>query len=223
MLEIKNSPDPDPVAAKKMVDAYVRWALMATEEVAGKPGMGVVLREAGLGRFVDNYPPDELTVTGSTTFGDYANLNAGLLNFFGRASKSMLLRIGRISARHGIDRQSAMFGLAALVASKVLPLPAQMKLGMEAMQDGFRKVYGTGGVDMRLRVEDRGQALAYIAEDCPMCAGKLAKTPICFIHTGAITEGFRWQTGREVEVREIECRAMGAPACVWEASKTPKE
>lgn len=222
-MEIKNRPEHDPVADKKMVDAYVRWALLATEEVAGKQGLAVVLREVGLGRFVDNYPPDELSVTGNTTFGDYANLNAGLLNFFGRASKSMLLRVGRLSAKYGIDRQSAMFGLAALVASKVLPLPAQLKLGMEAMQDGFRKVYGTGGVDMRLRVEDRGERLAYIAEDCPMCAGKTARAPICFIHTGALTEGFRWQTGREIEVNEIECRAMGAPACVWEANKTPRE
>lgn len=222
-MEIKNNPDHDPVADKKMVDAYVRWALMAAEEVAGKPGLAVVLREAGLERFIDRYPRDELSVTGNTTFGDYANLNAGLMNFFGRASKSMLLRIGRLSAKHGIDRQSALFGLAALVASKVLPLPAQMKMGMEAMQDGFHKVYGTGGVEMRLRVEDRGERLAYIAEDCPMCAGKLADMPICFIHTGAITEGFRWQTGKEIDVQEVECRAMGAPACVWETNKTLKQ
>jgi hypothetical protein len=26
---------------------------------------------------------------------------------------------------------------------------------------------------------------------------------------------------KEVEVKEIECRAMGAPACVWEMSKLP--
>jgi len=36
-------------------------------------------------------------------------------------------------------------------------------------------------------------------------------------------EGVRWLTGKEFEVEEVECRATGAPACVWEISKTPKE
>ena len=29
--------------------------------------------------------------------------------------------------------------------------------------------------------------------------------------------------GKEAEAKQTECRAMGAPACVWEVSKTPKE
>ena len=217
-MEIQDKHDQDPVADMHLVDAYMRWALLAAEEVVGKPGLAVVLRDAGLERFIDGYPPEELQVSGDITFGDYAALNAGLLSFFGRAGKSMVLRIGRLSTHHAIEQQSALFGIAAAVASKVLPIPTQLKLGLERMQDGFRKL-----MDMRLHVENRGEKLAYVTETCPMCAGKQAGEPICWLWVGALQESARWQTGKEFEVEQVECRAMGAPACVWEINKTPKE
>lgn len=122
-MEIKNKPEHDPVSSLKIVDAYLRWALLAAEEVVGAQGMNVVLRPAGLERVINNLPPNELKATGNYSFGDYATLNAALLSFFGRAAKSMVLRIDRLSAKQGIDQQGAMFGLAALPASKLLPYP----------------------------------------------------------------------------------------------------
>ncbi len=68
-----------------------------------------------------------------------------------------------------------------------------------------------------------GDKLAYITEDCPMCAGKLADEPICWLWTGSLKEAAHWQTGKEFEVVQVACRAMGDPACVWEIGKTPKE
>lgn len=213
-MEIRNKPEHDPAAGLYLVDAYMRWALVAAEEVAGEHGLNIVLCEAGLERFIGNYPPDELRISRELTFGDYADLNAGLLNFFGRAAKSMALRIGRLSAGQGIEQQSALFGLAALVASKVLPVPTQLKLGMENMQNGFRKLNQSVGQDFRLHIDDRGDRLAYIAEDCPFCAGKEASGPICWIWVGRLQESVHWLIGKELEIAEVECRAMGAPACV---------
>jgi predicted hydrocarbon binding protein len=222
-MEITDRAEHDPVADLYQVDAYMRWALLAAEEVVGKPGLSVVLRDAGLERFIDNYPPEELKPSGNITFGDYAAFNASLLGFFGRAAKSMVLRIGRLSTHHAIEQQGALFGVAVMVASKMLPIPTQLKMGMEKMQDGFRKLSQSAGQDQRQHVEDRGDKLAYINETCTMCAGKQASGPICWLFTGALQESGRWLTGKEFEVEEVECRATGAPACVWEVSKTPKE
>ena len=222
-MEIKTKSEHDSVADLKIVDAYMRWALLAAEEVVGRQGMNVVLREATLERVAGNYPANELKATGSFTFGDYANLNGALLNFFGRAGKSMVLRIGRISAKHGIEQQGAMFGLAALVASKLLPFPAQVKLGGEAMRDGFVKVYGTIGQKPDIAIEDRGRTLVYIDRACANCAGKQSDAPMCWIHVGVLQEAIRWQTGKEGDVKQTACRAMGDAECVWEISKTPKE
>jgi predicted hydrocarbon binding protein len=220
-MEIKNKTELDPVADLYMPDAYMRWALLAAEEVTGKRGLIIVLRQSGLERLINNYPPDKLTVSSDLTCRDYANLFASLMNFYGRAGKSMLLRIGRLSAKHAIEQQGALFGLAAVLASKVLPIPAQLKIGLENMQGGFCKIWQSFGQEMHLHVQDRGAKMVYVAETCTMCAGKQADGPICLSWTGALKESVHWVTGKEFKIEEVECRAMGAPACVWEISKTP--
>jgi predicted hydrocarbon binding protein len=181
-----------------------------------------VLRQADLEHLINNYPSNQLKISRSLTFGDYASLSTGLLEFFGRAGKSMTLRIGRQTARYAVEHQSALFGTAALLAAKVLPLATQIKMGLNATQLGFRKLSQSVGQDLRMRVEDRGDVFAYIDENCPLCAGKQADEPICWCQTGGLQEGLRWQTGKEIEIEQVECRAMGAPACVWEVQKTPK-
>lgn len=221
-MEIKDRPEHDPVADLHLVDAYMRWALLAAEEVVGKNGLNVILRQAGLERLINNYPPEQLKVSCELTFKDYANLNAGLLNFFGRAGKSMTLRIGRQTTRYAIEYQGALFGTAALLAAKVLPISTQIKMGLSAIQLGLRKLSQSVGEDRGLRIEDRGKVFAYIDQNCPMSAGKQADEPIGWIQTGALQEALRWQIGKEFEVVQVACQSMGAPASVWEISKTPR-
>ncbi len=222
-MEIKDKAEHDPVADIKMVDCYVRWAVVAAEEVVGKQGMNAILRQAKLERLIDNYPPDELTVNGGFTFGDYATLNAALLTFFGRAGKSMALRVGRLSAKQAIEKQGAVFNFAAVVAAKLLPFPMRVKMGIENIQEGFRKIFRTVGVDLRQRVEDHGETWAYIVIDDAYSAGKQSTDPMGWIHIGAMQEALKWLTGKEVDIKQTACRSMGVPECVWEVSKTPKE
>ena len=223
-MEIKNKTAHDPVADLFMVDAYMLWALQAAEEVAGKSGLAVVLRQSSLERLIDHYPPNDLKISGNLKYGDYANLSAGLLNFFGRAGKSMTLRIGRISAKKGVEQQAAQFGLGTLVAAaRVLPLAMQIKAGLEVQQNGFRRIAKSVGQELHMHVEDRGGKFAFVNEDCALCAGKQAGEHICWIWNGVLQESMHWLTGKNFEIQEVECRAQGAKACVWEISKTPKE
>lgn len=221
-MEIKDRTDHDPATDILLVDAYMRWALLAAEEVVGKNGLAVVLRQSGLEQLIGNYPPEQLKVTTGLTLYHYASLNAGLLNFFGRAARSMALRIGRQSARYAIEHQGALFGTAALLASKVLPIPTQIKMGLSAMQAGFRRLSQAVGQDRHIEIEDRGDSWAYIDYECAMSAGKTADEPIGWIQTGIIQESLHWQTGKDFEVEQVACRAMGAPASIWLVNKTPK-
>lgn len=220
-MQIRNKPEHDPVTDLYIVDAYMLWALMAAEEVVGKNGLTVVLRQVSLEALINNYPPNQLKVTRNITFGEYAALNGGLLDFFGRAGKSMTLRVGRQTARYAIDYQGALFGTAALLASKVLPVATQLKMGLNAMQLGLRRLAQAAGQDRRLSVEDRGDAWAYIDYDDASSAGKLSDEPMGWIQTGAIQESLRWQTGKEFSVTQVACRSMGAPASVWLVNKSP--
>jgi len=221
-MKITNKVEHDPTADLYTVDAYMRWALLAAEEVMGKNGLNVLLRDCGLAELVDNYPPNELKATGNLNFGHYASFSAGVLNFYGRAGKGMVMRIGKLSAKHAIEQQAGVFNLAALLASKLLPTSVQLKMGLETQINGMRKLSQAVGQDIRLSLEDRGDKLAYVAQDCASCAGKQSTDPMCYLFTGVLEEAFRWQMGKEFEIAEVECRATGGHACVWEISKKAK-
>ncbi|MBI5950025.1 MAG: 4-vinyl reductase [Chloroflexi bacterium] len=222
-MEIKNKPTPDPLASNHMVDAYMRWALQAAEEVLGKQGLTIVLRDNGLEKYVDNYPPEELKISGNVTNSDYANLCTGLLQFYGRAGKSVDYRIGRISSKYAIEKQAAVFNVAARMAVRLLPFQNQISTGLDNLIGGFQKLWSDFGEEAIILKEDRGDSFAYIQQTCPTCAGKQADEPICHQTTGMLLESIEWLTGKKVLVKEVECRAMGDPACVWEISKTPDE
>jgi predicted hydrocarbon binding protein len=222
-MEIKPQTTHDPVADLHIADAYMRWQLLAAEEVVGKPGLTTVLRENGLEKFINNYPPEEFNFNSRITTGEYAALSAALMTFYGRAGRGMTLRIGRLGCKMAIEKQGALFNVAGSLALKLLPVGQQLKMGLENMQSGFRKLAESIGEDYELSVEDRGETIAYIAKACPMCAGKQADAAICNIFTGNLEEGARWLTGKEHQVVETSCRAKGDPACVWEVSKAAKE
>jgi predicted hydrocarbon binding protein len=215
-MQITDKPEPDPIADLIMPDAYMRWALQAAEQIVGQ-SMPDLLRQAGLERFIGSYPANEVRKT-EVTFRDYADLNAALLNIFGPTGRSTALRIGRLSARLGIEQQDAFFNVTLTTAAKMLPLPAQHRFGMEMMQAVYRNLIGQGWEG---QVDERQTTTAYITSGCPMCAGKKAGQPICWIFTGVLQESVLWMTGKLFDVEQTACRAMGAPACVWEVSKVP--
>jgi predicted hydrocarbon binding protein len=221
-VQVRDRIEGDPVAAMGMPNNYMRWALEAIEEVAGQNGLAIILREAGLERLQHHPPPDDEAFAGLTT-GQYADLTAAILNFFGRAAKSMTARVGRVSARRAIDQQARLFNVAALLALKVMPLNVQLKLGLAQMQDGLRKIWAAHDQQLILRVQETDEAWLYVNETCPECSGKAADEPICWLFVGTLRESGRWLTGKELEIVETECRAVGAPACVWRISKTPRE
>lgn len=208
---------PDPLADMPIVDAYLRAALLAAEEVVGASGLATLLSKIGLARMVNNYPPDLPVASGQFTFGDYGMLCVGLLTSFGRAGKSMVLRIGRLSAKYATLRQEEVFKLADLNTLKALPLEQQLRLGLEILQAGYRTLMP----EVKLRVEDHGIAWAYVAESCPMCVGYEANEPICWGFEGVLQEAAYVQSGKLFEIKEVNCRALGDPACVWEISKRP--
>ena len=221
-MEIKNWPD-DPYIKLHLPDAYMRWALLAAEEVVGPQGMKVVLRDAGLDRLIDHYPPEEFNYNNQILRSEYASLNGALFSFFGRAGKSMVLRIGRNSARMGIQKQGMLFNIAAILAARVMPFPTQVKMVLESIPSGFNKLAQTIGEEHHSEIIDRGDKWAFISNDCSICVGKHSDACMCWMWVGTLQAGVHWLTGKEADVVEVECRAMGAPACVWEVSKKPKE
>lgn len=218
MIQIIDRSAEDAINKLYVADCYMAWALLAAEEVLGKPDLDGLLKEAGLVYYIDNYPPPNLAITGQTTFGDYARLNTILVQTFPEGQT--VRRIGQIQGRYVIKQQDSAFDRAIIALAKALPVSVRIRMAAESLRRNINRVDLDAGQTVRIAVEDRGKHVAYIQHDCPLCAGKVSSHPMCALQAGAFEEGTRWLVGTPAQVEEVSCRAIGDPACVWEISKS---
>jgi bacteriochlorophyll 4-vinyl reductase len=190
----------------RFTNALMRQAIMAIGQVMGERGLKVVLREAGLERYVDELPPNDLEQDVSTV--DYAALNQAVEEFYGRAGKGMLQRIGRASFRYGVEEQATLMGVAG-AAMKLMPQKTRIKFILTQMAKSLMDV----NQDTSIEVQETPQGFVFADFTCGVCCCRKAEHPICHLYIGSISEAVKWATGQEYEVREIECRATGAEAC----------
>jgi len=188
------------------VNALMRQALQAIEEVMGKNGLNIILREAGLERYVDNPPPNNLE-TGAQAV-EYARLNQALENFAGRASKGMLKRVGKASFQWGVKEQAALLGIAG-VALKLMPQKQQKKFILTNMAKALMDTNPEG----LITVEEKGDQLIYTDYGCAICHTRHADKPICYVYWGSLEEALKWATGADIQVEETMCKAKGDPYC----------
>lgn len=198
-------PRPDSV----VTNSIMLQALMSSQEVMGANGLQAVLRASGLERFIDNMPPNDLDA--SVKSSEYARLLQAIEEFYGRASKGMLRRIGKASFQYAVREQAALLGLAG-VALKLLPEKQRIKFILNSIADALKKV--NPSVDAW--VEEQGNTMAYFEKTCSICWGRESSQPICHLYVGSISEAVLWATGVEREVVETHCLAKGDEYCRFE-------
>jgi bacteriochlorophyll 4-vinyl reductase len=184
----------------------MRQAILAIGEVMGERGRNVVLRQAGLGRYVDELPPSDLAQGVATT--EYATLNQAVEEFYGRAGKGMLRRIGRATFRYGVEEQATLMGIAG-TALKLMPQKTRVKFILSQMAKSLMDVND----ETEIEIQETPEGFVLTDYTCGVCCCRKAESAACFLYEGSISEAVRWATGQEYEVREIACRATGAQAC----------
>ena len=192
-----------------IVNTFMRQALVSSEEVMGANGLNAVLRTSGLERFVDNLPPNDLQP--SIKSSEYARLLQGIEEFYGRASKGMMRRIGKASFQYGVREQAALLGIAG-VALKLLPEKQRTKFILNAMANALKK---TNPV-VEAWVDEQGGKIAYIEKTCSVCWGRQSEQPICYLYMGSVNEAVIYATGVEHEIIETHCCAQGDEFCRFE-------
>ncbi len=192
-----------------IINSLVRQALTSAQEVMGDNGLNTVLRTSGLERFIGNFPPNNLEP--SIQASQYAHLNQAIEEFYGRAGKGMLRRIGKASFQYGLREQSALLGVAG-VALKLLPERQRIKFILNGMADALKK----SNPEVNAWIDESGDRLAYVEATCAICHSRHSETPICYLYIGSISEAVQWATGREFEIRETHCLAKGDEYCRFE-------
>jgi bacteriochlorophyll 4-vinyl reductase len=195
-----------------IVNALVRQALVAAEEVMGENGLNAVLRSSGLERFIDNLPPDDMQPGVVTS--EYARFNQAIEDFYGRAGKGILQRVGRASFQYAVREQAALLGIAG-AALKLLPQKQRIKFILNSMVNALKK---TNPQVEAWSGEMEGK-LVYVEKTCAICHGRKSDHPICHLYIGSLSEAVKWATGQDYEITETRCIAMGDPYCQFEVGE----
>jgi hypothetical protein len=189
-----------------IINSLVRQALTSAQEVMGDNGLNAVLRTSGLERFIGNLPPNDLEP--SIHASQYAQLNQAIEDFYGRAGKGMLRRIGKASFQYAVKEQAALLGVAG-VALKLLPERQRIKFILNGMVDALKK----SNPQVNAWVDESSDQLAYIESTCAICHSRHSEMPICYLYVGSISEAVKWATGKDHDVTETHCLAKGDSYC----------
>ena len=192
-----------------IINSLVRQALTSMQEVMGDHGLNAVLKTCDLERFIENFPPNDLEP--SIKASQYAQLNQAIEDFYGRAGKGMLRRIGKASFQYGVREQAALLGIAG-VALKLLPEKQRIKFILDGMANALKK----SNPQVNAWVDESGDRLAYVESTCAICNGRHNDHPICYLYIGSVSEAVQWATGKEYDVIETHCLAKGDEYCRFE-------
>jgi bacteriochlorophyll 4-vinyl reductase len=204
------------VEERRMPNVMLRNLLAAVAEILGENGLKAVLNAAGLQRFIDNPPPNDMEL--GVTHADYGATQQAVEDVVGpRGAKVILTRIGRATFRYALQEQPAVLGLAGL-ALKALPMGARMKLVLASLARA-----ATRDVNQPTDIEEHDDHFLFVVDECPCrWRGKKDK-PVCFVTVGILNGALRWATGKNFKVQEVNCIAMGDDACRYRIDKEPQE
>lgn len=171
----------------------------------GHDTLAAVLEKSGL--------PEEWTqpahfsaLDDSQTAQAYSRLQSALRIYYGRGARGILLRIGAGLWNHLLN--DSAFGLKAqAVFLHGLPKSLRRKPALELLARFLSAVPGD------VTVHNLDLDLLLVDQSSPTTLGQSDDTPICFVTLGLIRECLYWADGKEHDIEERACRAMGARQC----------
>jgi predicted hydrocarbon binding protein len=136
----------------------------------------------------------------------YAALQTAMRTYFGRGARGVLLRVGQRLWNRLLD--DAALGIKAQAAViRRLPLATRRKPTLELLA----KFLGTRPGDISIHTLDLD--MLFVDHASPAAHDQNESAPICFVSQGLIRESLRWATGKNYDVEEIHCKAMGEHSC----------
>ena len=206
------SPAPEPAFFPNKLG---RIALLAFEEIVGHNGLNAVLNRAGLGHWINNYPPGNYDT--AFPFADLGQIQCALEELYGpRGGRGLALRAGRACFKHGLREFGPMVGISDLTY-RLLPLNMKLKVGAQVFSKTIDRL--TGQV---VRLDETPESLAWVLSRCPICWGRQAEAPCCHLAVGILQESLYWVSGgKNFLVEEVACIAQGDATCTIKVDRQP--
>lgn len=182
----------------------LRWLMLAIQREMGSYGLPLLLRQAGLDRYVGKLPPADRQL--GALADEYARLVQAMRAYYGVGARGAMVRIGREVFRQQIAarRIEAFFERLYL---RLHSLSRRRQLALQALAASMSRPGGT------VTVRAEGPEVWLIDHTADRTLRHQSDEPCCWVAIGEISEAVLWATGIEHTVEEKECRAAGAECC----------
>ncbi len=184
---------------------------MSIADVLGARGADAVLRVAGMAE--PRAPPVVALPGGGATLEELGRLEQAIEELYGpRASRGVLVRLGRARFNAALDEFRGLSRTHALAASAVaLPL-LPLELRLELMLNQIVAIANRTAADAA-RVEQTGSSFLVVYDACSCLYRSPQDHPSCFTTLGLLMQAVDWVRGHAGDVREVSCLSTGADAC----------
>lgn len=171
----------------------------------GHETLQIILVKAGIAAgLADPEPAFRLDVDSATQA--YARIQAALRTHFGRGSRGISTRTGRLLWPL-LLAEAPLLLQARMRAIRALPFPMRTKptLGFLA---GFLR-----GESNHISVHSLDLEWMLVDNDFAVIHPNTENESVCYVTLGLIKESLFWASGREFDVVETSCRAVDGDAC----------
>jgi predicted hydrocarbon binding protein len=171
----------------------------------GADGLPAVLDKAGLPSHLAD-PAAVARLDASAAAQAYADIQRALRLYFGRGARGILLRVGTQFWKRVLDDTplslKPQITMTRTLATASHPKPALDLLAkLLSAKTGDITVHT---LDLDLLLVDHASPATHEQHD---------NEPICWVTVSLMRACIHWATGRDLDVAERACRAMGASAC----------
>jgi predicted hydrocarbon binding protein len=195
-----------------------RWArsvLTSAEEIVGEQGVAALLNLAGLSKYINNYPPDNMKK--EFPFEDVGRLQQAFWEMYGpRGARVFATRAGEQAFRDGLKS----FGSVAKAAQTVMSigsLERRVSLGLAFFARFFNTVS-----DQEVAVDESELEWRWNLIHCPMCTNRTSDSPVCHLAVGVLQGAMAFAAeGKRFRITPIQCQAMGDEVGVIAIEKRP--
>ncbi len=184
----------------------------SVREQMGENGLKLLLRQAGLERYIDNPPEDNDSP--SIAMDEFKRAFRAVHRVFGeKAARPLLLRWGELTFTYALENKPRLFGLVGPV-TKLMTQEQKERFILKRVLKESENLYNVP----HIMTEDSEYFYVEI-QNCFYCGDMDTDIPICHSPKGSWLAMMRWITGKEHEITEIACQAMGDESCTFRIKK----
>lgn len=195
---------------------FARIYLESIREIVGDNGLLTILNYANLSSLREKLPLDDFEK--AFDFSHFSMVNKALEEIYGiRGGRGLALRVGRTTFDDVLKDYGTLAGVGDM-AFRLLPMQQKIKFGLNAMARIFSEKS-----DQISSLEEADEYFLYQIQRCPVCWGRSGEEQaVCYYMVGLLKEGLHWVSGgREFNITETKCVALGDEVCEFEILKTP--